>query len=240
MPVPKTLIQIDIQPEQIGRNYPVAVGIEGDARIALAAILAGISPRDGDWKETWLRARGAAQLKSEWIIDTLREQIPDSAIVFADACELGLRMQTDFPTYGPRMFFYPSNYATLGWGLAAAIGGAIGQPDRWTVCVCGDGGFMMAAQELSTAVRYRLKLITVIHNDSTYGAIKAIQRRNHESRFIDTDLNNPDFTKFAESFGIAFYRADSPQTFAEALQKAQQVDGPSLIEIPDTWRSLRL
>ena len=240
MPVPKTLIQIDIQPDQIGRNYPVAVGIEGDARIALAAILEGITPRQGEWKETWQHARGAAQLKSEWIIDTLREQIPESAIVFADACEMGLRMQTDYPAYAPRTFFYPSNYATLGWGLAAAIGGAIGQPDQWTVCVCGDGGFMMAAQELSTAVRYRLRLITVIHNDSTYGAIKAIQRRNHESRFIDTDLNNPDFAKFAESFGVAFYRVNSPETFAEALQEAQQVDGPSLIEIPDTWRSLRL
>jgi acetolactate synthase-1/2/3 large subunit len=240
MPVPKILIQIDIQPDQIGKNYPVAVGIEGDVRIALSAILDVISPRQGEWKETWQRARGAAQLKSEWIIDTLRDQIPESAIVFADACEMGLRMQTDFPAYAPRTFFYPSNYATLGWGLAAAIGGAIGQPDRWTVCVCGDGGFMMAAQELSTAVRYRLKLITVIHNDSTYGAIKAIQRRNHESRFIDTDLNNPDFAKFADSFGVAFYRADSPETFVEALQKAQQVNGPSLIEIPDTWRSLRL
>jgi len=240
MPVPKILIQIDIQSAQIGRNYPVAVGIEGDARIALTAILAGISPRKSEWRGAWERARGAAQLKSEWIIDTLREQIPESAIVFADACEMGLRMQTDFPAYAPRTFFYPSNYATLGWGLAAAIGGAIGQPDGWTICVCGDGGFMMAVQELSTAVRYRLKLITVIHNDSAFGAIKAIQRRKHESRFIDSDLNNPDFAKFADSFGVAFYRAESPETFTEALERALRVDGPSLIEIPDTWRSLRL
>lgn len=240
MPIPKTLIQIDIQPGQIGKNYPVAVGIEGDARVALAAILAGISPRQADWRETWQRVRGAAQLKPEWMINTLRDQIPESAIVFADACELGLRMQTDFPVYAPRTFFYPSNFATLGWGLAASIGGAIGQPDRWTICVCGDGGFMMAAQELSTAARYGLKLIVVIHNDSTLSATKTIQRKSHESHFIDTDLNNPDFAKFADAFAVAFHRVDSPQTFAEALQKAQQVDGPSLIEIPDTWRSLRL
>jgi acetolactate synthase-1/2/3 large subunit len=240
MPIPKTLIQIDIQPHPIGRNYPVALGLAGDARSVLAATLAGIPQRQGEWKQTWQRARDAKQLKPEWIVDVLREQIPESSIVFADACEMGLRMHTDFPAYAPRTFFYPSNYATLGWGLPAAIGGAVGQPERWTICVCGDGGFMMAAQELSTAVRYRLKLIVVIHNDSTYGAIKAIQRRNHESRFVDTDLNNPDFAKFADSFGVPSYRVEAPQGFAVALRQALHADGPSLIEIPDTWRSLRI
>ena len=240
IPIPKTLIQIDIQPDQVGRNYPVALGIIGDARSALAAILAGIPQRHAEWNETWRRAREATQLKPEWIIDALRSEVPDSSIVFADASEMGLRMHTDFPAYGPRTFFYPSNYATLGWGFAASIGGAVGRPECWTICVCGDGGFMMAAQELSTAVRYNLKLIVVIHNDSTYGAIKALQRRNHESRFIDTDLNNPDFMKFADSFSVPSYRAADSQAFADALQQARQANGPSLIEIQDTWRSLRI
>lgn len=240
MPIPKTLIQIDIQSHQIGRNYPVTLGIVGDARSILAAMLTGIPKRQEEWKEIWLRARDARQLKPEWIVDVLREQIPESAMVFVDASEMGLRMHTDFPAYAPRTFFYPSNYATLGWGLAAAIGGAIGQPERWTFCVCGDGGFTMAAQELSTAVRYRLKLIVVIHNDSTYGAIKAIQRKNHESRYIDTELNNPDFVKFAESFGVPAYRVHDPGSFATALRQAREIDGPAIIEIPDTWRSLRM
>jgi thiamine pyrophosphate-dependent acetolactate synthase large subunit-like protein len=240
LPIPKTLIQIDIQPDQITRNYPVTLGIAGDARSVLAAMLAAMPQRKGDWSVTWRRARNARQLKPEWIIDTLREQIPESSIVFADASEMGLRMHTDFPAYAPRTFFYPSNYATLGWGLAAAIGGAVAKPEGWTMCVCGDGGFMMAAQELATAVRYRLKLIVVIHNDSTYGAIKAIQNKRHESRYIDTELNNPDFVEFARSFGMTAYRADALQSFAAALRQARQADGPSLIEIPDKWRSLRI
>ena len=147
IPIPSALIQIDIEPRQIARNYPVKLGIVGDIRNVLTAILAEISAQqDGAWKESWQRARDAKQLKPEWMIETLRQEIPDSSIVFADASELGLRMHTDFPAYAPRTFFYPSNYATLGWGFPAAIGGAIGRTERWTICVCGDGGFMMSAR----------------------------------------------------------------------------------------------
>jgi acetolactate synthase-1/2/3 large subunit len=80
----------------------------------------------------------------------------------------------------------------------------------------------------------------VIHNDSAYGAVKAIQRGKHESRYIDTELNNPNFVKLAESFGVPSCRVEDPLAFADALRKACQADGPSLIEIPGRWRSLRL
>ena len=240
MTVPKKLIQIDIDPKQVGTNYPVEVGIVGDARTVLQAILSVLPNRQSVWRETWQRARHMEQLKPEWVIETLRAELPDSSMVFSDACEMGLRMQLDFPAFAPRTFFYPSNFAALGWGFPAAIGGAVGQPDRWTVCVCGDGGFLMTAQELATATRYKLKLITVVHNDSTYGAIKSIQRTKHESRYVDTDLNNPDFVKFGESFGVPSRRAHDANEFAEALELALHREGPSLIEIPSPWRSLRI
>jgi thiamine pyrophosphate-dependent acetolactate synthase large subunit-like protein len=237
--IPKRIIQIDIDPSQIGTNYPVELAIVGDARSVLVTIISGLERQESDWKNMWQRIRQADQLKPEWLIDTLRTEIPDSTIVFADASEMGLRMQTDFPAYAPRTFFYPSNYATLGWGYPAAIGGAVGQPDKWTVCVCGDGGFLMTAQELATAARYRSKLITIVHNDSAYGAIKAIQKKKHESRFLDVDLNNPDFVKFGESFGVPSCRAVNTMELSAALRQALGNDGPSLIEVPSEWRSLR-
>jgi acetolactate synthase-1/2/3 large subunit len=240
MPIPKTLLQIDIDSSQMGMNYPVELGICGDARTVLRAVIAGLPPRDGIWKETWQRVRNAAQLKPEWLIEVLRAELPETAILFNDASEMGLRMQTDFPAYAPRTFFYPSNYATLGWGLPAAIGGAVGQPERWTVCLCGDGGFLMTAQELATAMRYKLKLIVVIHNDSAYGAIKALQKSRHGARYSDVDLNNPDFVKFAESFGLPCCRASDAKEFADALRQALQQEGPSVIEVPDKWRQLRV
>jgi acetolactate synthase I/II/III large subunit len=239
MTMPKTLLQIDIDPNQIGMNYKVDVGIAGDARIVLEAILALLAPREDNWAELWQRVRSAEQLKPEWLIERLRAELPESALVFADASEMGLRMQSDFPAYAPRTFFYPSNYATLGWGLPAAIGGAVGQPERRIACVCGDGGFLMTAQEISTAMRYKLNIIVIIHNDSTYGAIKLLQRARHEARYVDVDLNNPDFVKFGESFGVPSCRARAPGELAAALRQALQREGPSLIEVPDVWRSLR-
>jgi acetolactate synthase-1/2/3 large subunit len=238
MRIPQSLIQIDIDPSQIALNYPVEQYIIGDARTVLSELISRLSHRESAWKDVWRRARQAEQLKPEWLIDTLRSELPESSIFFTDACEMGLRMHTDFPAYATRTFFYPSNYAALGWGYPAAVGGAVGQSERWTVCVSGDGGFTMTAQELATALRYKLKLIAVVHNDSTYGAIKAIQRMKHGARYVDTDLNNPDFVKFGESFGVASCRTPDAGQFATALRLALTRNGPSLIEVPEERRSL--
>ena len=238
-PIPERIIQIDIDPKNIATNYPVEMGIVGDARTVLKAIVSVLQHQETSWGNVWKRGRNLEQLKPEWLIETLRTELPDNSIVFADASEMGLRMQSDFPAYSARSFFYPSNYASLGWGFPAAIGGAVGQPERPVVCVSGDGGFLMTAQELATAVRYKLRLITIVHNDATYGAIKSIQRNKHESRYVDTELNNPDFVKFAESFGLPCCRARNAEEFAAALRQALQRDGPSLIEVPEPWRPVR-
>jgi acetolactate synthase-1/2/3 large subunit len=240
MPIPKTIVQIDIDPRQIGINYPVAAGLEGDARTIVERLLEEIVPRETAWGDAWRRTRGAEQLKPEWLIESLRSELPEDAIVFADACEMGLRMHTDFLSYAPRTFLYPSNFAALGWGFPAAIGAAAGQPERAIACVAGDGGFVMAAQELATAVRYRLKVITVLHNDSAYGAIKAIQRVAHDGRFVESELNNPDFVALGESFGVPSVRVGDESGFTEAMRAALGREGPSLIEVRDTWRSLRV
>jgi acetolactate synthase-1/2/3 large subunit len=240
MPVPETLVQIDIDPAQIGVNYAVALGITGDARTTLRAILSALPGRRTEWKGVWQRARHAEQLKPEWLIRTLREEIPEDAIVFADACEIGLKMHTDFLAFSARSFFYPSTFAALGWGFPAALGGAVGRPDRRIVSINGDGGFLISAQELATAVRYQLDVIIVIHNDSTYGAVKAIQRAKHGARYRDCDLNNPDFVKLGESFGVPSCRARDAAEFSSALRAALERQGPSLVEVPDTWRSLRV
>jgi acetolactate synthase-1/2/3 large subunit len=159
--------------------------------------------------------------------------------VFTDACEIGYRMQADFPAHGPRRFFYPSNYITLGWAFPAAIGAAVALRGRPVVSVSGDGGFVMTAQELATAVRYRLRVIALVHNDSTYGAIKNIQKRNHQGRYLDTDLNNPDFLQLAAAYGLPGRRVQRADDLQAAIREALDRNGPSLIEVPDSWRQLR-
>ena len=105
--------------------------------------------------------------------------------------------------------------------------------------VSGDGGFVMTAQELATAVRYRLRVIALVHNDSTYGAIKNIQNRAHDGRYLDVELNNPDFLQLAAAYGVPGSRVQTPEELRTAVRAALDRDGPSLIEVPDEWRFLR-
>ena len=97
----------------------------------------------------------------------------------------------------------------------------------------------MTAQELATAVRYRLRVIAIVHNDSTYGAIKNIQNRNHQGRFLDVDLNNPDFLQLAAAYGVPGRRVQRADDFQAAVRESLDRDGPSVIEVPDNWRQLR-
>jgi thiamine pyrophosphate-dependent acetolactate synthase large subunit-like protein len=248
--VPEQLVQIDLDAGQIGVNYRAKVGLLGDARTALELLLDQTPARRSEWGAIWQRARNAGPAHPECFIETLRAALPDDAVVFTDASEMALRMHTDWPAYAARTFFYPSNYIALGWGFPAAIGGAVGVGDRrkavaagaeapWVVCVAGDGGFLMTSQELATAARYQLRLIAIVHNDSAYGAIKNLQRKQHGGRYLDTDLDNPDFVKLAEAFGVPAVRATDQGPFRAALAEALRRSGPSLIEVPDTWRSLR-
>jgi acetolactate synthase-1/2/3 large subunit len=255
--VPRRLIQIDINPSEIGMNHPVELGIVGDAKEALQGILAALPgttpssptplPRRGeggtmlsDWNDIWPTARAAKRPQAEWLIDALRAALPENAVVFTDASEMAYRMHTDFPAYMPRSFFYPSNYIALGWGFPAALGAAVAfDNQRVVVSFSGDGGFVMTCQELATAARYGLRVIIVVHNDNAYGAIKHLQRIKYEGRYLETDLNNPDFLQLASAFGIPARRASDADSFAAALQFAQRQDGPFLIEVPDAWRYLR-
>ncbi len=237
---PKTILQIDLDRTQIGMNYPAQVGIVADAKVALTKILAELPDKaTRAWRSVWQSAHAAERIRPEWLVDILRAELPDNGVVFTDASEMGYRMHFDFPAYAPRTFFYPSNYIALGWGMPASLGAAVALPDRPIVCVAGDGGFVMTMQELATAVRYRLKVVIIVHNDAAYGAIKNIQRKKYEGRFLDTDLNNPDFVKLAEAFGLPGTRATNAEEYRKALRIALGRTGPSLIEVPDQWRSLR-
>jgi len=241
MPVPGNLIQIDLDPDQIGVNHPVVVGIVADVKAALEAITAALpaAPGRSGWGKLLEEARTTRPPNPEWMIDTLRRALPGEVPVFTDACEIGYRMQTDWTAHGPRRFFYPSNYIALGWAFPAAVGAAVALENRPVVSVSGDGGFLMTAQELATAVRYRLRVIALVHNDSTYGAIKNIQQHVHEARYLDVELNNPDFLQLAAAFGVPGRRAHGPDELHLAVREALDRDGPSLIEIPDQWRFLR-
>ena len=149
-----------------------------------------------------------------------------------------------FPTYRPRTYLSPGYQGTLGWGVATALGVKLARPDKPVVAVSGDGGFLFNAQELATAVQYRIPVVVVLVNDSAYGNVRRIQADMFGNRLIACDLHNPDFQKFVESFGALAMRATSPAELRERLRAALKADMPTVIEVPagpmpDPWRVLR-
>jgi acetolactate synthase-1/2/3 large subunit len=132
----------------------------------------------------------------------------------------------------------------LGWGVATAIGVKVARPDVPVVAVSGDGGFLFNAQELATAVQQRIPVVIVLVNDGAYGNVRRIQAESFGNRLIASDLRNPDFQKFVDSFGALALRATSPAELRQALRTAFKSDVPAVIEVPagvmaDPWPLMR-
>ena len=114
--------------------------------------------------------------------------------------------------HAPRTFLSPGYQDTLGWGYGAALGAQAAAPGRKVVLATGDGGFMFQAAELATAMRHRLPVVVVVFDDGAFGNVRRIQEQQYGNRLIACDLTNPDFVKFAESFGMAAFRATTPRS----------------------------
>src|SRR5204863_1017023 len=129
-------------------------------------------------------------------------------------------LMAEFPLERPRTFLHPAGAVAMGFGIPAALGAKAAYPDRAVVAVVGDGGFLMSGMELATAVQEKLPVVVVLVNDSSLTLIKAIQERRYEGRYIGVDLLNPDFGRFAEAFGVRFWRVEGDEAFEGALREA--------------------
>jgi acetolactate synthase-1/2/3 large subunit len=233
MPRPPGLAQVDIDAEEIGRHYPVTVGVHADARETLRALREALpaAPR-----QPWANVAASAP-RERWrlpgvdLVAPLRRALPEEAILVADITRLGYILLADFPLNRPRTFLHPAGYVSMGFGLPAALGAKAAFPDRAVVAVAGDGCFLMSGMELATAVQERLPVVLVVVNDGSLTLIKAIQQRRYESRFLGVDLVNPDLQGLARAFGVPSWRADSDGAFEAALREALATGEPALIEV---------
>jgi acetolactate synthase-1/2/3 large subunit len=147
--------------------------------------------------------------------------------------QLGFAARLAYPTYKPRTFLSPGYQDNLGWGFATALGAQDARRDVPVVAISGDGGFMFTANEMATAVRHRIPLTVIVFADGAFGNVRRIQQERYSNHVIASDLANPDFVRFAESFGAAAERARSPEELRGALRRSfARRDGPTLIEVP--------
>jgi thiamine pyrophosphate-dependent acetolactate synthase large subunit-like protein len=242
LPLPTQLIHIDIDPAEIGYNYPASVGIAADARLALEALLEALGdsvhPATSRLDEVArlkeaLRARARrAYGEALSLLDGLREALPRDGITVADMTMPGYASAQYLPVYEPRTFIHPSELCSIGCGLPLALGAQIAAPGRVVVALCGDGGFLLNAGELATAVQEKLPVVVVIFNDETYTAVKSDQQRRFGGRYIATDLRAPDYVALARAFHARGVRAEDPAALRDAVSAAITADGPTVIEVP--------
>jgi len=250
------LVRVDIDPVELTRMCTPEVGIVGDARVTLGALcnaLDATNAKRGSRKDELLelRSRVEAEMRSHMApqmayLDVIRRHLPDDGIFVDEVTQVGFASWSGFPVYAPRQHVTASDMGTLGFGFATALGVTVGNPGKRVIQVSGDGGFMFNVQELSTAVQYRIPLTTVIFNDNCFGNVQRQQDEWFEGRRLCSDLHNPDFVKLAGVFGATGMRAESPEELGPALERAAQVQGPVLIEVPvparmpTPWRFIML
>ncbi len=237
---PPTLIRIDIDEREMDRLVPHA-GIVGDAAEAATALHAAVArkrrSRTGD-RERIAETKAVARRKAEEIqpqvayLDAIRDVLPPDGFFVEELCQAGFTSYFAFPVLAPRTYVTAGFQGTLGFGFPSALGVKVGNPDKAVVSITGDGGFMFAVQELATAARERLGVVTIVFNNDAYGNVRRDQAGRGDGRVIASELDNPDFVKLAESFGVAAHRVETPDALRPVLERAIAADAPAIIEVP--------
>jgi acetolactate synthase-1/2/3 large subunit len=231
------VIRLDIDPEEITRFRHPACALVGDAAATLHALDAALT---GTWQpnpdlpgvKAAFAERLARQEPVTGFLRAIRAALPADGIFVEDVTQVGFAARLAWPVDGPRLYLSPGYQDSLGWGYGTALGAQAAAPGRKVVLATGDGGFMFQAAELATAMRHKLPVVVVVFDDGAFGNVRRIQAQQYGNRLIASDLANPDFVRFAESFGMAAFKATDPDGLEDALRRAFALDAPALVHVP--------
>jgi acetolactate synthase-1/2/3 large subunit len=257
---PTKLIHVDIDPEEIGRNYPVALGLMADVRTFLRQLLAEIESRKmgsdvAARRRQWLST--IAGYRKEWedliapgFLDDsspihpqraaheIDKALPEDAILVSD---IGIHHNWLIQYCRPRRpdsLIGSMGFGPMGFGVAGVLGAKLAAPERPCVSVCGDGAFYMYPNVLSTAVEYNIATVWVVWNNYAYASIRGLQRGYLEGRELATDFRhpetglpyNPDFAALARSAGVEGVSVDRPGDLGDAIRAGIASGRPYLID----------
>jgi acetolactate synthase-1/2/3 large subunit len=254
---PTALIQVDLDPAEIGRNYPVEIGVVADVGQTLAAIerrvaQAGVAPVDRPelrrqiaetrgalWAET--AERGAADdfpLKPERILRDLREAMPADTVLVTDVGWNKNGVAQRYPMQDVGRFITPGGASTMGFGPAAALGVQMAWPERPVVALVGDGGMSAQLAALPTAAEQGLPVVFVVMNNAAHGTIADLQASSygfsHGCEFLDRQgrPSTPDFAALGRACGLDGYSVTEPAELSAALKAALAARRPAVIDVP--------
>ncbi len=255
---PTKLVQVDIDPDEIGRNYPVHIGMTGDARTVLRQMLDLVpaAPGGANGHEGWLA--DTVKWRAEWeefvrpgrtsdvepihpqrVVQALRAVMPDDGIVLPDVGVHHNWVAQFWQARRPQTLLNTWGFGAMGFGVCGVLGAKLAAPDRPCVSVCGDGGFMMRPDVLCTAVEYDIPAVWLVWNNFAYGAIRDIQTGLMAKREIATSfvreatgaLYNPDFVALARACGADGLRVERAADLAGALEHALAANAPFLLDV---------
>jgi acetolactate synthase-1/2/3 large subunit len=242
--VPERLVQIDLDPTEIGRNYRATVGVVGDAELSLRSLAEALDSEGyegGSWRraevEDCLRQITAAlghPIEID-VLDQIRATLPTDALVFNDPTTIVFWARSYWTSQLPRTWFVPSGFGTLGYSLPAAIGAKVARPNAVSIAIVGDAGVMFTIQDLMTAVQEKIAVIVMVFNDFGYG----VERRHQDhlyGRRSGVDILPPDFVGLARSFGARAVSVTDLSKVGSTLESMLDADGPVLIEVPNEFR----
>ena len=255
-----SIIQVEVEPTAIGRYFPIALGILGDAKqIATQINETDINQKFlkevNHWTKEFQREREEylnnrelnADMKLQPIqpsglFKELRSVIPKDAIITMDAGTLCLQATDSLNYFQPKSLFTPLDFGLVGFSYSCGLGIKVANPSRPVISLMGDGGFGMTLSEISTAVSYGINTITLVLNNKCWGAEKAYQRDFFGERYLGADISSPPFDKIAELYGAKGYRVEKVNEIKSVVQEAINLKKPAVIDImvdPDALYSFR-
>jgi acetolactate synthase I/II/III large subunit len=236
------IIRIDANAQEPARFRVPAAALIGDAKPILRRLIDLLPAHNRarrsrkeemQERQAQMRRRLDKLAPQLAILEAIRAELPEDGIFVDEVTQIGFAARLAFPVYRPRTFLSPGYQDNLGWGFATALGVQDARRDTPVVAISGDGGFMYTANELASAIAHRIPLVTIVFADGAFGNVKRIQEERFGNRLIACDLANPDFVRFAESFGAAAERVRDPGELRAALRRGfVRRDGPTLIELP--------
>jgi acetolactate synthase-1/2/3 large subunit len=237
----KTVISINIDEQDLARNWTPDVGMVADAKVALAELIERVRhhntkrPSRKDemtaLKRTIASEAAAASPQADYGL-AIRAELPEDGIFFQESTQVGYWCGNFFPAYQPRTYFTSGYQGTLGYGFATALGAQAGNPDKRVVSISGDGGFFFNVQELSTMKQQDIPLTAIVFNGDAYGNVKRIQQTRFNGHVIASDLYNPDMMKLADAYGMEGHRAKDAGELRSVLRDVFARRDPVLIEVP--------
>ncbi len=233
------ILQIDIDPAEINKNILVDFSVIGDVKDVLGRLNARLAPMEhGEWLshiQTYMQKYPLRYpetgLNGPYLIEAVYQMTKGNALIVTEVGQHQMWAAQFYRYKKPRMFLTSGGLGTMGYGLGAAIGAQVANPDKTVINIAGDGCFRMNMNEIATAVRQKLPLIEIIVNNHVLGMVRQWQTLFYGQRYSATLLDDGmDYVKLAEAMGAVGYRATTREEFVEAMQKALASDGPVVID----------